>query len=610
MYRLKILAALLLPVLLSACSGSAPGSAESRGPLSRGNEVQSGHPSERGQVQPESERSAPASITPVSAEFARRMRMPDESLLEELELPADELLGKLPSVTQTSSLNGSQHFKFSPGKASNAGTAKRLNSATGTAWVMYRFQGLNFHRDPATVKLMTSNEGFSGAEAGYVLAIANYEQNRWQVLGSTQVASQYIRGLNVGDAYRSPAQNVYIAVILPAAQSLDVESIELVYDEVNWLNVEIDSEAGWTPGLGFLPNGNIFIAYGDFNVGLPLAAVLDRALDPGKPSNWVVGEMNSNGQGVGLGQDIVIGPSGTPRVSLAYTAIGRTEYNTLMGFTAYYNEGTSNEAGFWNYELGSGFAIQELAGSSSTDYNSAASKYGFANHFYNYSDSTKDGSARYRQFTLNETVPQDNIDAAGGLTAGGYWFPRVRFAPGDSLLYFANNGGFLTYESAPNTLTDIYTDTSSHDIGSLAINPAAAASDELFGFIYKFYETDVNGPEILRHVPLLEDLNLKAGGIQQVDNFASGASDFLADFNQVEFTSDGRPVIAYTRDTAGSITVWYAYWDGAAWQKEQVSSQAISKYTPNLRIWLDLALMTTTSQASPGTVHWRMMTTG
>ncbi|MCB1188262.1 hypothetical protein KDL29_13950 [bacterium] len=594
MYRLKTCAAVLLLILLSACSGAgdrSPLNDESRAQLNQQVPV-SGPvvPTERGDVLPESEASAPASITPVSEEFARRMQMPDTSILDNLEMPADDILGRLPSAVGTDSLNGSQHFKIQ--KASNVGTAKRLNSTGDTAWVMYRFQGYNFHKDPGTLRIFTANESFSGSNAGYVVAIANYATGLWQMLGSTQVKDQYIRSLVMSDNYRSPNQNVFIAVILPETQSMDVTKVELDFNEVTWLNVEVDSLAGWTPAVEFLPNGNIFLAYADFNTRIPLAAVLARDLDPGVPGNWVAGEMNSNGKGVGLGQDIVIGPQGTPRVSLAYTAIGGSGPNTLMGYTAYYNAGADNEAGFWNYEFGTpDLGIQELAGSSSTAYNSQSQTYGYATHFYNYSNSADNGSCRYRQFTLNETDPQEQIFPAGGLTSGGYWFPRIAFAPGDPLLYFANNGGFLTYESAPNTLNDIYVDESSHDIGSLAINPQASATEELFGFLYKHFDPDgdPNGSELLRYVPLLENLNLKSGGIQQIENLSPNSADYLADFNQVAFTSDGRPAIAYTLDNGGSITIRYAYWDGAMWVKEQVSQQAITKYTTNLRIWLDFA---------------------
>ncbi len=603
MYRLNIFAALMLLCVLTACSGSSGKTQLPAGdgqPSQRVNEQgsEATETRQRGDVLPESETSAPASVTLVGEEFARRMRMPDLSVLEELDFPDESLLGKLPSTAGTDSLNGSQHFKISKpangeATASNVGTAKRLNSTNSTAWVMYRFQGYDFHKDPGTITVHTAMESFAGADPGYLLAIANYKTGRWEILGTTQIVNPGIRSLVVGHQYRSPLDNIFIAVILPAGQMLDVSQVELSYDEVTWLNVEVDSIAGWTPAVEFLPNGNIFIAYADINVGLPLAAVLDRSLYPADPANWVIGEMNSLGKGVGLGQDVVIGPAGTPRVSLAYTAIGGSGPNTLMGYTAYYDAGAENEAGFWNYEFGPTPDIKELAGSSSTDYNSQAGTYGYAAHFYNYpaGEQAKEGSARYRQFTLNESVPQETISTAGGLTVGGYWFPRVRFAPDDPLLYFANNGGYLTYEPTPNTLNDIYVDDSSHDIGALAINPNAGPADELFGFVYKHFDPDgnVNGAELFRYVPLLENFNLK-GGIQQVDEYPAGATDFLADFNQVDFTPDGRPAIAYTKDSANSITIWYAYYDGANWQKEQVSAQAISKYTPSLRVWLDMAI--------------------
>src|SRR5690606_15032024 len=150
--------------------------------------------------------------------------------------------------------------------------------------------------------------------------------------GSSTSTEPYVKGLGTGNRYRSPASKVYIAVILPKGQVMNIDKVELDFNDVDWLNVEVDGEAGWTPRLEFLPNGNILIAYSDFNAGNPLAAVLDRSLDPSVPENWVVGDMNSAGPGLGIGQDVIIGPSGTPRISLAYTAISSSSFNTLMGY--------------------------------------------------------------------------------------------------------------------------------------------------------------------------------------------------------------------------------------------------------------------------------------
>jgi hypothetical protein len=590
MNRLTIPAALLLGALMSACSGSTTDTNDPV-PVVQASTQQGGadqtEPSvQRGLGHPESEISSPAQITPVSREFARRMRMPDRELLDELELPMDELLGKLPSVAGTDTILGKDSFMFSSGNVSNVGNAKRLAASNKTAWAMYRFQGYSFHKDPGVIKVTTAGQSFGGSSSGYVLAIANYNTGRWQMLVSSNSTAPLAKTLLMSDDFRSPGSNVYVAVILPKGQQMDLTQLELSYEEVDWINVKVDDIAGWTPSLAFLPNGNIFLAYADFLAGEPLAAVLDRSLDPGIPSNWSVGDMNSLGKGVGLGQDVCLGPTGQPRISLAYTAIASSEANTLMGYTAYYDEGESNEAGFWNYEFGlPAPGISELAVSTSTDYNSAGGKYGYTVHFQ------PDGAMRYRQFILNESDPQETISPSGGLTNPGYWFPRIRFAPGDSLIYFANNGGFLTQESSPNVLTDIYEDVNSSDVGSLSINPSIGSGDETFGFVYRnaiSTNSPGDGVETLRYVPLLANFNLTTGGIQPVDTMPASADNFLADFNQVEFMPDGSPAIAYTRDEAGKIDIWYAWWDGNAWQREKVSNQAINKYDDSLRIWLDM----------------------
>src|SRR5690606_7172412 len=112
-----------------------------------------------------------------------RMRMPDTALLESLELPDDANLGKLPSAVGTDSLNGSQHFRIF-GSASNAGTEKRLNSAAAYAAVMYRFSGYDFHKDPASLRITTSEHDFGGDTPGFVVAVADYEAGRWSYFGS------------------------------------------------------------------------------------------------------------------------------------------------------------------------------------------------------------------------------------------------------------------------------------------------------------------------------------------------------------------------------------------------------------------------------------------
>lgn len=586
MHRLNIIAALLLAVLLGACAGT---TADTGKPLIN---TQTSSPEirakaaelqlARGSGQFESETSSPAQITPVSSEFARLMRMPDRELLDVLELPMDELLGKLPSVAGSDTILGKDDFESSP-NASSAGNAKRLASSSKLAWAMYRFQGFSFHKDQAVIKVTTALQSFGGSSSGFVLAIANYKTARWEILVTTQQTAPLAKSLLVSDDYRSPASSIYVAVLLPQGQQMDLSQLELSYDEVDWINVKVDNIAGWTPGLAFLPNGNPFIAYSDFNVGLPLVAILDRSKDPGQPENWLVGEMNSLSEGIALGQDVCLGPNGQPRISLSYTLIDNQLYKTLMGYTAYYDAGDNNESGFWNYEFGQDRNIQEIAGGSSADYNSAGTKYGYAVHF------NGTGATRYRQFTLNEIDPPNTIVTAGGLTNPGYWFPRVRFAPNDSLMYFANNGGFLTQESSPSVLMDIFTDQDSGDIGSLSVNPSVGTGDELFGFAYKHFEAaNTSSAETLRYVPLLANFNLKASGIQPVDTMEASATNFLADFNQVEFMPDGNPAIAYTRDEANKIDIWYAYWDGAMWQKEWVSDQSINKYQNNIRVWLDM----------------------
>jgi len=508
-------------------------------------------------------------------------------------LTALDQLAKMTAATVDNWQDGSAAFTKSAG-ASVQGTTLTLQSgASGTEWAVFKFTGIQSAAQLQQLKLDSAAGQFSGAAAGYWVAVANYTKQHWDVLGRSSTAS-YSAPLSGAGAYLSPNNACYIAVLITDGQAVTINRAGLTLDTSPWQRITltpVGGLAGQTPCIDFTAGNNPAVAWADDFDHHGYFAICDRSTGFGTLSSWSVSQFETNPASVTTTPslnakvqwlDLLIDPGvQLPRISLLYTGVDGAN-NTVLGCTALGTSGINVQ--WWNWRMASSDGSYYTSIARNASDASYAIVYTAANTNKHVTDPTRYlNDMEYRSIVWTDPVAAGQIDSTKGALYYGFgqdWRnPHLRISAGKSTVVI--DGDYAYQEQADLTMwSKFYGETTSLELGSLAFSPAGTPG-------MSFSYTGTTGQQELAYVGFNANLT---GARDKADTQTTDASSAIAEVSQLAYKSDGTPCIAYTYRTAQGIEIRYAFLSGATWTIETVSSTNGSPSNPTAPVYLDLAL--------------------
>lgn len=484
--------------------------------------------------------------------------------------------GRLPSALQTFEKLGKDSFDASANSV-NDGNRKILSAlASSTSWALYQLGDLSAYTELKTLRAEITAASFGGLQPGYWIGLANYQRGSWEILANSQLGS-FSRSLGSSAAYRSPAGNVFVFILVHDAQSLAIERVELDVNTPDWIEIEVDGGplSGQTPAIDFAANGNPVVVFSDYETSIPRIAVGDRTQDLRQLGNWSLADINPQPDGVGTWLDLIIDPAtGLPVVSINYVGLTGGDENSRAGFSPMVEQDA--QAFFLNYQLG----WVDGAVYSSIDKRNDG-RFGMAISAANENHPEK--PAYDMQYRLIEFDPQnwgETVDVVQTSNFGDNWrFPHLRYHPADANASVCINGGYVEYESAINDWSGIFSEVSSTAFGSLAYNP----NNNLLGSTFQRVQGSLRE---LNYVAFDDGL---FGEVQPVDwRTISTADEYVGACSQLAYAPDGTAGIAYTVCDGQRIFVKYAELNVDSWDVQDVSQDPSDPDDLSKTVLLDL----------------------
>lgn len=497
-------------------------------------------------------------------------------------LPQEDLPLKLPLEITEFWRNGDESY------AHSANTIKGLTNRIlesvdeNPSWAIYQVTNIRPLTELIQLMIEVSNTNFGGSYPGYYICIANYADDKWQVLARSPALTRNIP-FTISEPFISPAQNVYVLLALVGEQSISIERVGLEFDTPAWVEVVVDSDegCGWMPAITFDLQNNPLVAYADLSTGVPRLAVGNRDLGLGDPGNWVRtfidpfpedsgGEPDTGAKAKWL--DIVLDPNvGLPRVSMIYDEITGKDETSRAGMSV------MTSGGQWaNYRFG----WIDDAEWTSIDYQPGTTVFGMATHAKNthYILTREPYDLTYITFDIFD---QDRIyDQYYGF--GSYWsYPHLMYDPVDGTGMLQVFGSSSLYEDSPEDWVPFYDEPRSREFGSLGKNPANGH----FGSTYvKEYATHweliyVEYDAVLVGTEEVVDTVERVNGVERI-----------ADVSQLAYMPDGTPAIAYTIFDGNFVDIKYAQKQGEVWDPLIISAEHSLAFEEQDKIVVDLAI--------------------
>ena len=522
---------------------------------------------------------------PVSAAVYDLISQDPAPVLDELpDLPLSDLPLKLPVEITEFWRNGADSYA----KSSNTlkdGTKRKLESVDeNPSWAIYKVSNLRPMTELIQLMVEISVPSFGGDDDGYWIGIANYADQKWQILTKSYALTRNISILS-SEPFISPADNLYVFLAITGEQSLTINRVGLEYNTPAWVEVIVDSDegCGWMPAITFDLQNNPLIAYADLATGVPRLAVGNRSAQGGlsDPANWVrtfidpFPEDSGGDPDTGAKAkwpDIVLDPiNGLPRVSLIYDEIVGKDENSRAGMSVMVSGGQ------WAHFS---FSWIDDAEWTSLDHQPGTSIFGMVTHAKNTNWFPSREPYDLNYFTFDIFDEEMIYHQYWGF--GSYWsYPHLLYNPdgGAGILQVFGSSSFR--ENSPDDWAPFYGDPQSREFGSLGLNPA----NNHFGSTYV--------KEFLTHWELIYvEYDAALVGTEEIVDTIERVNgvERIADVSQLAYMPDGTPAIAYTIFDGNFVDIKYAQQQGEIWNSLIISSEQSLAFEEEDKIVVDLAI--------------------
>lgn len=532
------------------------------------------------------------SVTSVSPEaekvFSAPMAAPTDGLPP---LPFADKRLKVASAVSTVTRDGSNSYTAGGG-AANVATSKLLTGGPAAmSWAVYQLPGLPASTQLQKLVVDVSGGVFGGNAPGFWVGMADFVHGKWVTLNRAQ--DDYQRLLS-GHDYVSANGNLYVFVLVEGAQTVSVDSVALTYDTVppsGWAEITLDSSAsgGWTPAIALDYYGSVWLAWSDHEANEPRYAYGIATADLQLLNNWETGVIDPAADNKGYYTDLVMDQrTNLPVVSLNYVEQSAGADNSLAGMSVF-RIGPQGQHQWFNFS----FPTHKMDGAQDTtiDFDPVSSFFGIVTSALNTNSPAKQPGALYvRYIDLgNLAITSDDVIKVNPDLDSALPFPHLRFNPASQRTRI-NAAGATLYsdESAPSMDDPTWTHTvetaSAGAFGSLAYNPAPTGPR--YGITYS---KDVG----INHVLFYNEYSAEGGeaDVQQVAAISkTGGPEFIGGTSQLAYTFEGKPLIAYTVRTAGTVDVKLAYKSGSNWVSQKVNAEPSEPGSTPQDVQVDLAV--------------------
>ena len=455
-------------------------------------------------------------------------------------------------------------------------------SPDGPTFAIYEVNDAGQLASLETLTVNTSDGDFSGDDPGYWVGIANFDADRWDILGRSE-SSEYLRNFGGTTDYTSNTGNLYVFVLVTDGQVVTIDSVSLETDyESAWTDVEVDSgpDAGWTPAITFLHSDNVMVAYSDYDSTDPMYAAIDRSYDVSNPANWHVSAMAlTPSPQLAHWMDITVDPAGNPVATMVVSNVGSGTENSQLAYAVYADQG--NETFAWNF-----LVLPEKDG---LEYTSVARNpltgiYTVAFTAANLNSSSSDYELYLELINLGD--PDDYTDDSQSIISGfadrypdaTFYYPHLDIRTTDGFHAVCTDGGYVYGGMAGDAdgWTAYYTEANSGRIGSVAFNPVS----NLLGHTFSHNTTSSGTFDYVDYTAGM------VGYREVVDSIEVNNGETIGESSQLAFTDSGAPGIAYTQSDGSATNIMFAYWNGTGWSLEQVNDEPL--YPGGERVFVDL----------------------